>query len=128
MAQLWPHIWVFGTFWAYWELTRCGPFDKICLSIFWVTLNSSYGFGEKRVLFLNSYQNSSFFEALWLLISILYFSKLKNIISWARNWFYLILVLPDKPFKWYTMPNTWLEIIWWKSENAKMTQNGLSSP
>ena len=68
------------------------------------------------------------FQRPHLLISILYFSKLKNIISWARNWFYLILVLPDKPFKWYTMPNTWLEIIWWKSENAKMTQNGLSSP
>ena len=113
---------------AYVGLTTYGPFDNKCLSCFWVTFKSSNRLGEKRVLFLNSYQNSSFFEALWLLISILYFSKLKNIISWARNWFYLILVLPDKPFKWYTMPNPWLEIILWKSENAKMTQNCLSSP
>ena len=127
MAQLWPHIWVFGTFWAYWGLTRCGPFNKICLSSFWVTFNSSNALGEKRVMFLNSCQNLSVFEALWLLISNLFFSTLKNIMSWAQNWFYLTLVLPNKPFKWYTMLNSWLEIILWKSENAKMTQNGQSS-
>ena len=128
MAQLWPHIWVFGTFWAYWGLTRCGPFDKICLSSFCVTLNSLNGLGEKRVLFLNCGQNLSIFEAFWLLISILFFSTIRNIMSWAQNWFYLTLVLPNKPFKWYTMLNSWLEIILWKSENAKMTQNGPSSP
>ena len=53
--------------------------------------------------------------------------KIKNIKSWAQNLFYLIFVLPDTPFKWYIMPNLWLEIILWKSENAKMTQNGLYS-
>ena len=30
--------------------------------------------------------------------------KINNIRSWAWNWFYLILILPDKPLKWYTMP------------------------
>ena len=106
----------------------CGPFHKIwCLSSFWVTFNSSNGLGEKRVLFLNSGQNLSIFEALWLSISNLFFLTLKNIISWAQDWFYLILVLPDKPFEWYTMQNSWLQIILWISENAKMTWNGPSS-
>ena len=122
-----PEIKVPVTFWAYWGLTRCGPFDKICLSSFWVTFNSSNGLGEKRVLFLNSGQNLSIFEALWLSISNLFFLTLKNIISWAQDWFYLILVLPDKPFEWYTMQNSWLQIILWISENAKMTWNGPSS-
>ena len=47
--------------------------------------------------------------------------------SWAEKCFYLILVLHDKPFKWSPMQIPWLEIICWKSESAKMTQNGLSS-
>ena len=48
--------------------------------------------------------------------------------SWAEKCFHLLLELPNKPFKWSTMPIPWLEINCWKSENAKMTQNGLSSP
>ena len=40
----------------------------------------------------------------------------------------MILVLADKLLKWYTMPNIWLDINWWKSENANMTQNSPSSP
>ena len=35
--------------------------------------------------------------------------------------------MPEKLFNWYITPNHWLEIILWKSENAKMTQNGLYS-
>ena len=54
--------------------------------------------------------------------------KNKKIMSWAEKCFHLLLELPNKPFKWSTMPIPWLEINCWKSENAKMTQNGLSSP
>ena len=35
-----PKICVSETSRAYWELTRCGPFDKICLSSFWVSFES----------------------------------------------------------------------------------------
>ena len=93
-----------------------------------MTFKSSNRLGEKRVQFLNSGQNSSIFEALWLLIWILLFTKIKKIMSWAEKCFHLLLELPNKPFKWSTMPIPWLEINCWKSENAKMTQNGLSSP
>ena len=93
-----------------------------------MTFKSSNRLGEKRVQFLNSGQNSSIVEALWLLIWILLFTKIKKIMSWAEKCFHLLLELPNKPFKWSTMPIPWLEINCWKSENAKMTQNGLSSP
>ena len=93
-----------------------------------MTFKSSNRLGEKRVQFLNSGKNSSIFEALWLLIWILLFTKIKKIMSWAEKCFHLLLELPNKPFKWSTMPIPWLEINCWKSENAKMTQNGLSSP
>ena len=92
-----------------------------------MTFKSSNRLGEKRVQFLNSGKNSSIFEALWLLIWILLFTKIKKIMSWAEKCFHLLLELPNKPFKWSTMPIPWLEINCWKSENAKMTQNGLSS-
>ena len=77
---------------AYVGLTTYAPFDNKCLSSFWVTFKSSHRLGEKRVMFLNSGQNSSIFESLWLLLSILSFQNCQNVISWAWNWFYLILL------------------------------------
>ena len=64
MAQLWPHIWVFGTFWAYWGLTRCGPFDKICLSSFWVTFESICIVATKRYNFEKMDHFRSFLHSL----------------------------------------------------------------
>ena len=66
-----------GSFYYYVGLTTYAPFDNKCLPSFWVTFKSSKRLGEKRVLFLNSPQNSSIFLALWLLISILSYLKLK---------------------------------------------------
>ena len=50
------------TYQEYWDLTRCGPFDKICLLIFSVTSKSQYSPRSKGKLFLDMHKFWHFFS------------------------------------------------------------------
>ena len=70
-----PKIWLPVTFWAYWGLTKCGPFDKLCLWSLGVTsLNHNntrcrenvYRRMHKSWLFFLSLEGVNIFETTFL--------------------------------------------------------------
>ena len=80
---------------AYWGLTRYGPFDKICLSSFWVPFGGFYRVPNKDINYidqldeklLGALRNGLQIQVGWVLKSSGNFlsSKYKNIIIWSRN-------------------------------------------
>jgi len=49
------------SFWAYWGLARCGPFDKVCLLRSGVTFKSQYSPRSKAILCVNMLKFCYFF-------------------------------------------------------------------
>ena len=88
-------IWVPVTSWAYWGLTRCGPFDKICLSCFWLPWGGFCRVPHKDLLYIDhldeqllcALRNGLEVKVGWVLKSSgnFLFNKYKNIIIWSRN-------------------------------------------
>ena len=81
--------------WAYWGLTRCGPFDKICLSSFGGPFGGFYRVPHKDINYidqldeklLGALRNGLEIKVGWVLKSSGNFlsNKYKNIIIWSRN-------------------------------------------
>ena len=88
-------IWVPVTYWAHWGLTRCGPFDKICLSSFLVPFGGFYRVPNKDTnhidqldeKLLGALRNRQEIKVRLVLESSVNFlsMKYKNIIIWSRK-------------------------------------------
>ena len=96
----------------YWGLTRYGPFDKICLSCFWVPFGGFYRVPNKDINYidqldeklLGALRNGLQIKVGWVLESSGNFlsSEYKNIIIWSRNAWenWCIVPTPQKKGNW----------------------------